>query len=56
MVATDSCQERLSFAVAGAVLGIKVGPYDRDGGQRAVDAVLHYADGRKAALEVSASA
>jgi hypothetical protein len=37
------------------VLGIRVEPYDRDGRQRAVDAILHYADGRKAALEVSAT-
>jgi hypothetical protein len=54
-VATDSYQERLSFAVAGAVLGIRVEPYDRHGRQRAVDAILHCADGRKAALEVSAT-
>ena len=41
--------------MAGTVLGATVEPYDRDGRQRAVDAVLHYADGRKAALEVSAT-
>lgn len=52
---TDSYHERLALAVAGAVLGVTVEPYDRDGRQRAVDAILHYADGRKAALEVSAT-
>ncbi len=51
----DSYHERLSFAVAGAVLGVTVEPYDRDGRQRAVDAILHYEDGRRAALEVSAT-
>lgn len=51
----DSYHERLAFAVAGVVLGVTVEPYDRDGRQRAVDAILHYADGRKAALEVSAT-
>ena len=50
-----SYQERLAFAVAGTVLGVTVEPYDRVGRQRAVDAILHYADGRKAALEVSAT-
>jgi hypothetical protein len=54
-VVTDSYHERLAFAVAGAVLGVTVEPYDRDGRQRAVDAILHYADGREAALEVSAT-
>lgn len=52
---TDSYHERLAFAVVGAVLGVTVEPYDRDGRQQAVDAILHYADGRKAALEVSAT-
>ena len=51
----DSYHERLAFAVAGSVLGVTVEPYDRNGRQRAVDAILHYADGRKAALEVSAT-
>ena len=37
------------------MLGVTVEPYDRDGRQRAVDAILHYANGRKAALEVSAT-
>lgn len=55
VVTTDSYHERLAFAVAGAVLGVSVEPYDRDGRQRAVDAILRYADGRKAALEVSAT-
>jgi hypothetical protein len=55
-VTTDSYQERLAFAVAGTVLGVTVESYDRDGRQRAVDAILHYPDGRKAALEVTATA
>jgi hypothetical protein len=54
-VTTDSYHERLAFAVAGTVLRVTVEPYDRDGRQRAVDAILHYADDRKAALEVSAT-
>jgi len=54
-VTTDSYHERLAFTVAGTVLGVTVEPYDRDGRQRAVDAILHYADGRKAALEISAT-
>ena len=55
MADTDSYHEKLAFAVTGAVLGATVEPYDRDGRQRAVDAILHYADGRKAAPEVSAT-
>jgi hypothetical protein len=55
MVTTDSYHERLAFAVAGVVLGVTVEWYDRCGRQRAVDAILHYADGRTAALEVSAT-
>lgn len=54
-VSTDSYHERLAFAVTGAVLGVRVEPHDRGGRQRAVDAILHYADGRKAALEVSST-
>jgi hypothetical protein len=50
---SESYHERLAFAVVGAVLDVTVEPYDRNGRQRAVDAILHYADGRKAALEVS---
>lgn len=54
-VTAESYQEKLAFAVAAAVLGVTAEPYDRDGRQRAVDAILHYADGRKAAMEVSAT-
>ena len=50
-----SYQERLAFAVTGTLLGVTVEPYDRDGRQRAVDAILHYPDGRTAALEVSST-
>jgi hypothetical protein len=49
-----SYQERLAFAVAGTVLGTGVEPYDQRGRQRAVDALLHYPGGRRAALEVTA--
>jgi hypothetical protein len=55
VVTRDSYHERLAFAAVGAVLGVAIEPYDRDGRQGAVDAILHYADGRKAALEVSAT-
>jgi hypothetical protein len=54
-VTEDSYHERLAFAVAAAVLGVDVEPYDRSGRQRAVDAVLHYPGDRKAALEVTAT-
>ena len=51
------CQERpeeqFAFAAVGSVLPVTVEPYDRCGRQRAVDAILHYPDGRTAALEVS---
>jgi len=46
-------EERFAFAVAGQVLGATVEPYDIRGRQRAVDAIVHYPDGRAAALEVS---
>jgi len=50
-----SYQERLAFAVTGTVMGVTVEPYDRNGRQRAVDAILHYSDDRTAALEVSST-
>jgi hypothetical protein len=50
-----SYQERLAFAVTGTVLGVTVEPYDRNGRQRAVDAILHYSDDRTAVLEVSST-
>jgi hypothetical protein len=46
-------EERFAFAVVGSVLPGTVEPYDRCGRQRAVDAILHHPDGRKAAIEVS---
>jgi len=46
-------EERFAFAVAGRVLAATVEPYDIRGRQRAVDAMVHYADRRAAALEVS---
>lgn len=38
-------QERPAFAVAETVLGVTAEPFDRDGRQRAVDALLHYPGG-----------
>jgi len=46
-------EERFAFAVAGQVLAATVEPYDIRGRQRAIDAMVHYPDGRAAALEVS---
>lgn len=46
-------EETLAFAVVATVLPVRVEQYDRDGRQGAVDAILHYTDGRAAALEVS---
>jgi hypothetical protein len=46
-------EERLAFALARRVLAATVDPYDVDGRQRAVDAMVYYQDGRTAALEVS---
>jgi hypothetical protein len=46
-------EERFAFAVARRVLAARVEPYDIGGRQRAVDAIVHYPDGRAAALEVS---
>ena len=52
-MSNESYHERLAFAVVETVLGVTIEPHDRNGRQRAVDAILHYADDRKAALEVS---
>lgn len=46
-------EEKLAFAVVGGVLPVRVEPYDVRGRQGAVDALLHYPEGRSAALEVS---
>ena len=46
-------EEGFAFAVVARVLGARVEPYDNGGRQGAVDAILHYPDGRIAALEVS---
>lgn len=45
--------EQFAFNVVGRVLGAEVEHYDRDGRQGVIDAVLHFPDGRQAALEVS---
>jgi hypothetical protein len=49
----DRYDEKLAFAVVAKLLATTVEPYDRCGRQAAVDAILHYPDGRTAALEVS---
>ncbi len=46
-------EEKYAFNVVGRVLGVEVEPFDIEGRQGAVDALLHYLDGRCAALEVS---
>lgn len=45
--------ELLAFEIVARNLDVKFEPYDRDGRQGAVDAILRYPDGRMAALEVS---
>lgn len=45
--------EQFAQAVVGRVLGLSVEEYDTAGRQSAVDALLHYPDGRTAALEIS---
>jgi hypothetical protein len=52
-VSQERPEERFAFAVVGSVLPGTIEPYDRCRRQRAVDAILHYPDGRTAALEVS---
>lgn len=49
----ERLEERSAFAVVGGVLSATIEPYDIGGRQGAVDAILHYLDGRTAALEVS---
>lgn len=49
----ERSEERFAFAVVARVLAVTVEPYDVRGRQAAVDAILHYPDGRTAALEVS---
>ena len=46
-------EEQFAFAAVGSVLAVTVESYDICGRQGAVDAILHYPDGRTAALEVS---
>lgn len=45
--------EDTAFAIVTKVLGVEVDPYNCDGRQNAVDALLRYPDGHEAALEVS---
>lgn len=45
--------EKFAITVAARVLGAEVQEHDIDGRQHAVDAMVHYRDGRTAALEVS---
>jgi hypothetical protein len=53
-MARNRLDEDFAFEVVGHLLGAQVQPYDVAGRQNAVDAVLHYTDGRDdAVLEVS---
>ncbi|MGI5506296.1 hypothetical protein [Lentzea sp. CA-135723] len=52
-MSADRPDEKFAFAVVGKVLGVTVEEYDVLGRRAAVDALLHYPDGRIAALEVS---
>jgi hypothetical protein len=52
-VGQERPEEQFAFAVVGRVLPVTVEPYDCDGRQRAVDAILHHTDSRASALEVS---
>lgn len=45
--------EQVAFDIVGRLLGVEVEHYDCHGRTKAVDALLHYEDGRTAALEVS---
>lgn len=45
--------EETAFEIVRRVLGVTVEPFDLDGRQKAVDALLHFPDGREGALEVS---
>ena len=45
--------ERFAFAVTAKVLSAEVEPFDINGRQRAVDAILHFRDGTDAAMEVT---
>lgn len=45
--------EQFAFNVVGRVLGVEVEHFDTGGRQGAVDGILHYPDGHRAALEVS---
>jgi hypothetical protein len=53
LVSHERPEERFAFAVVARVLAATVEPYDIRGRQGAIDAILHYRDGRTAALEVS---
>lgn len=53
LMSADRPDERFAFDVVGRVLGVTVEEYDTAGRQNAIDALLHYPDGRAAALEVS---
>lgn len=45
--------EKAACAIVRRVLGVEIEPWDVYGRQNAVDALLHYPDGRVAAFEVS---
>jgi hypothetical protein len=52
-VSADRPDEKFAFGVVGRVLGVSVEEYDTGKRRAAVDGLLHYPDGRIAALEVS---
>lgn len=55
MSKSDRAEDAAFFYVP-AILGVELEPWDHSGRQRAVDARLHYPDGRIAALEVTSAA
>jgi hypothetical protein len=52
-MSVDRAEEQFAFETVRRVLGLVVEEYDIAGRRSAVDALLHYPDGRSAALEVS---
>jgi hypothetical protein len=49
----ERADEQFAFAVAANILDVEVEPFDINDRQRAVDAILHFPDGRDAAMEVT---
>ena len=55
-VSSKDSAEAAAFHYVPAILGVQLEPWDNCGRQGAVDALLHYSDGRIAALEVTSIA